>query len=518
MSSSVSSSSSRLVLVHGTFSGQDSDRGESWWQIGGHAWQGFQTRLPPQVVNQQPGELFHWSGENSERARLKAGSDLLAYLQKLESQGIRYHLVGHSHGGSVIWHALRMSVHQRKALKGLTSWATVGTPFLHLRTRSRANLFNWINLLLAILLIRPAIQTFANLLRFILPPESFERLGVQKGTATNRITLWNDPVPWLLQKLGQPVEATNHGWQVGSLPTADDCTVFTLVTTAEGWLLLAVAGISIYVFLNLAGFFLSPVLESMRLRSEHRLEEKTFSVFGSRWLGLWSPDDEAINGLRATLDLSVTFFSRMMLREPVLLSDYLGILSRPYYWLAVPIFNLHLRPVLDSAMRTVVIKKAQGNNRPAAEVVRIATVPYFSAADDLVPPIPSELNNKIVDQANLSAGTAAADLRRLLACPSFSAGLQQLGMKISGRELVHTSYFDHPEVIDLLVMHLAWAEGVTLWTAHSQTRQSELVNWLIDTKSRVGAVLVDPDVFAASSGITEIKRIKPRRRLWTRAA
>ena len=52
------------------------------------------------------GEVFHWSGENSERSRIKAGRDLLEYLLALESAGRGYHLIGHSHGGSVIWHAL----------------------------------------------------------------------------------------------------------------------------------------------------------------------------------------------------------------------------------------------------------------------------------------------------------------------------------------------------------------------------------------------------------------------------
>src|SRR5206468_1151122 len=47
-----------------------------------------------------------------------------------------YHLIGHSHGGSVLWHALRTSAARRRPLEKLQSWTTVGSPFLHFGVRS----------------------------------------------------------------------------------------------------------------------------------------------------------------------------------------------------------------------------------------------------------------------------------------------------------------------------------------------------------------------------------------------
>ena len=41
----------------------------------------------------------------------------------------------------------------------------------------------------------------------------------------------------------------------------------------------------------------------------------------------------------------------------------------------------------------------------------------------------------------------APRLRRLIGTPSFSSALEALGDSISGHELIHTSYFDHPEVV-----------------------------------------------------------------------
>ena len=118
--------------------------------------------LPDDVLFPECHEVFRWSGENSERARIKAGRKLLAHLESLEAKGQGYHLVGHSHGGSVIWHTLQLATSQRKSLDHLRSWATVGTPFLHYRTRGFLNAVNVFNLLLAIVLIKPALTVFGG--------------------------------------------------------------------------------------------------------------------------------------------------------------------------------------------------------------------------------------------------------------------------------------------------------------------------------------------------------------------
>ena len=108
----------------------------------------YSKRLPAGVRLAGEGEMFHWSGENSERSRIKAGRDLLEHLLELETEGRGYHLVGHSHGGSVIWHALCRARFHRKELTSLRSWSTVGTPYLQHRTRRMWHALNIINLLL----------------------------------------------------------------------------------------------------------------------------------------------------------------------------------------------------------------------------------------------------------------------------------------------------------------------------------------------------------------------------------
>src|SRR5262245_8739064 len=126
-----------VIYVHGTGAGDPSDEGPRWWQIGstfdkkirGMLGEGFRVERP-----------FHWSGANWETARAVAGKALLTRLRELDRLGSSYHLIGHSHGGSVILHALRLSrAAGQEPLRGLRSWTTVGTPFL----RYQAERLNW---------------------------------------------------------------------------------------------------------------------------------------------------------------------------------------------------------------------------------------------------------------------------------------------------------------------------------------------------------------------------------------
>jgi hypothetical protein len=77
--------------------------------------------------------MFHWSGKNSESDRRRAALSLLDLLYEQEATKRPYHLIGHSHGGSVIWLALQEATANGKPLDHLRSWPTLGTPFLNFR-------------------------------------------------------------------------------------------------------------------------------------------------------------------------------------------------------------------------------------------------------------------------------------------------------------------------------------------------------------------------------------------------
>ncbi len=118
----------RIVTVHGTSEGLVNDQGELWWQHDSR----FQARLC-ELLDLHDAELvpFHWGvGENSASARRRAGLDLYHLLSKYDEAGEDYYLIGHSHGGSVIYNALLQSAARNRRLKRLQAWCTVGTPFI----------------------------------------------------------------------------------------------------------------------------------------------------------------------------------------------------------------------------------------------------------------------------------------------------------------------------------------------------------------------------------------------------
>jgi len=506
-----------LLPVHGTFGARREDRGENWWQIGSPFYEGMRQRLPRSVSLTENEEMFHWSGENSERARIKAALELLDRLKALESEGRGYHLIGHSHGGSVIWHTLRMATLGKIGLEHLRSWTTVGTPFLRHKTRRTSRFTNILRIFLGLVLIKPAWLTAVTLFDLLFRPHSAVGLG-NAHNLPKTFTFYETPVLRLLELLRVPLERSESGIRIGTFDSSFEHTSFEfLVTTPLGWLVLCLALAVIFIYLNLSVFFLRPVIESWQLWAENRLERRTQSLYSSRWLGLWSPDDEAINGLRATLDLSMSFVSRMVPHDRVLFSDYATVTLQPYYWVLTPLFNSILRPFLDNAVRSLVVKSAQGNNRPGAEVVQVSTVPWITEGATPPGPLPDWLNHRLVQDANESTRKTIPKLRGILAGPSLASGLKSWRKASSGRELIHTSYFDHNEVLDLIAMHIVGSCDAALWPkAGISQHRLELAHWLAEAKRRVGSQQFELPIarYSSASGAEKILRfpIRPRRR------
>ncbi|MFN7732018.1 MAG: hypothetical protein ACK5OB_08945 [Pirellula sp.] len=487
MKPATSSNSDLVLQVHGTFASRTEDAGENWWQIGSDSYEGIRQRLPEGVAMTGPSEVFHWSGENSERARIKAAFDLLSRLKELEKSGRHYHLIGHSHGGSVIWHTLRMATLNRLELPHLRSWTTVGTPYLRHTLRRTTWFSNLLRLGLGLALIKPATVTAMRFFDLVFRPSHALWLG-HGGAIPERFSFYETPVLRLLEVMRIPVERTATGVKIGSYDhSAGHSHLEFLLFDPIGWLIITLAVVVILVYLNLAAFFLRPVIESWQVWAESRLERHAKHQFASRWLGIWSPDDEAINGLRATLNLSVEFVSKMTPQDRVLFSDYATIAMQPYYWVMTPVFNRFLRPFLDRMVRSMVIKSAQGNNRPGTEVVEVSVAPWHVEPSSQPLPLPGWFNQRLVQRANDIAKEVIPKLRSLLAAPSFTTGLQSFGKSSNGGEMVHTSYFDHAEVLDLLAMHIAGACERSPWHVHSASGQrEELAQWLCDAKLRVG--------------------------------
>jgi hypothetical protein len=128
--------STKLVTVHGTGAGDIDSKGEKWWQLDSTLMCELQSRLDldPSRIEIVP---FQWGeGPNSEEHRRTAGSKLAQLLYTYDESGQDYYIAGHSHGGSVIYNALLKSVANKKHFEGLKIWCTVGTPFLDYRANT----------------------------------------------------------------------------------------------------------------------------------------------------------------------------------------------------------------------------------------------------------------------------------------------------------------------------------------------------------------------------------------------
>src|SRR5688500_12254581 len=96
-----------VILIHGTGADAKANQGDEWWQRGSPFERSVAGRLAQMGCFLQKQGVFHWSGANSEQERRNAAIDLLDnWLLPNENNGEPYHLVGHSHGGSIVWASL----------------------------------------------------------------------------------------------------------------------------------------------------------------------------------------------------------------------------------------------------------------------------------------------------------------------------------------------------------------------------------------------------------------------------
>ena len=474
------------ILVHGTFAGDAANTGDRWWQQGSPVARQLSEKLPEHVHLAEEENVFHWSGENGERARSKAAASLLQHLRPMEEAGKSYHLVGHSHGGSVIWMALRMSMLADKPLRGLKSWTTVGTPFLHQSSRSPWHPLNLLAFVVGLAFLRPAFSGARGLIELLWDAASGSPIAItaKPDSEVGYIAVLRAPFLALADWLGVGVQRTDAGIQIGSFdPSSGQSLMNYLFLSREGWVLLLLMLLCIYVFLHLSVMSLRPVIESIRIRAEKKLQRQAFRRYGSRWLGLWSTDDEAINGLRATLDLSVSFVKRMTPGDRVFLTDNLELISRPYYWVIGPVYNHLLRPLMDGLVRGVLVRSAQGNDRPTTHVVDVRPVPDEQARN--AQPLPESLQETILDESNRHAGAVAPLLRMLLASPSFTSGLETCSRQLSGKELVHTSYFSHAGVLDLISCNVAWESNKDAPSPVALPGSKSVVEWFVSFKQSI---------------------------------
>ena len=474
-----------VIFVHGTFAGDRDrrDNGERWWQRDSDVWQWVESHLPKGVtLPDESVNLFHWSGDNSQSARLAASTCLLAWLIELERQKRGYHLVGHSHGGSVIWEALitsevtRRSQHvspdllrelvtrklvrqrgsRRKSvpgilaypqissqikLDGLRSWITIGTPFLHHLPSRRWLVNGWPdpNFSLAPL-VRRGWSDLAQVAAMLATVLSVIFSGLGLASSYDRSSL----IPWVV------------------------------------WL-------SVSSALMLALFWLHPRrrLGHVLIIREHA-SHRVIKRFARRWLGLWAPSDEAISALASLTNPSSFDYSwlcspleeRDQRQPPAAITDSVALplrLSskanslnlvpevaefapvRRFVRLASFPFNRWIAPRATKSIAEIVLRSGQGCDIRGA-VLAYAS-PWPLPLRQPITGLPAETAARLDDGANRQAARVGPVIREILGSALMEGTpLPQLAtpdrLGIDARALVHTSYFHDIDVLQLIVLHI----------------------------------------------------------------
>ncbi|MGP0067764.1 MAG: HEAT repeat domain-containing protein [Isosphaeraceae bacterium] len=365
--------------------------------------------------------LFAWPGLNSESERRKAGRRLLEGLLALEIDNRRrmdagepprsYHLIGHSHGGTVIWNTLRFAEARGVDLPNLRSWTSLGTPF-------------------------PTYQ-----------PIRYRGLVGLLGLATIAVAGW-----WALYGT---VAQIPHPFNFGRLWM----TVRTLLDPSSPAKLFPpnvspVTFTVLWVLLILAGWFAFAVITEplrwLESRRERLQAASAWRRFGDRWLGLFSPIDEAIAGAQNTVGLYTSNLVR--LHWPGL--PPMNLLRAPFWlanWVVVPLANWIALPLAEWIISLVFQLKFQGSDRLGTRLVLVSPEPFSRAEfpdaiargplpEPLAAPLHSRVGNRIDSKILASRRAFAADARGPRS-PNELLKSYATDVKVT-HELVHNSYCD----------------------------------------------------------------------------
>ena len=145
-----------VITVHGTFATDLADDGEQWWQRGSAFASALAGRLADKGFPEVALQPFHWSGLNSDQARLRAAAALASTIAAAKRNGRPVAVLAHSHGGNVLMEALV----QRRTRRPLAAALTLGTPFFTRRLKPLPMLIAAFKVLLG-LAVAPAMLMYA---------------------------------------------------------------------------------------------------------------------------------------------------------------------------------------------------------------------------------------------------------------------------------------------------------------------------------------------------------------------
>ena len=343
-------------------------------------------------------------------------------MRQLERQDISYHLVGHSHGGSVVWRAIRSSqriserigldesVRQCYELHNLRTWTTMGTPFIWFSRRGQ-----------------PSVLALAS------PYISIASIPIVGWAMLLGI--------WQLTTLS--IEPNEIGVSVPSF-------LYTVSYFAAATCIIAL------LFFSGRSELARNVRAAMQAYSSHR----------RKWLGIWSQHDEAIQGIQVALKSGRVDPPRWTRPPRRFNSD---VLLGPLALLFIPFrlfYNLIGRRLVGILVARVLRARASGSDAPNQRPARIEAHPEPSEFNSAWPSLPECLENELLARADevtyqqlQSIRLCIADLRFGAITPDEDSGVK-LQDVLDANMLVHTQYHQLDTIVDLIALHIAEAEGL----------------------------------------------------------
>ncbi|MGW0345921.1 hypothetical protein ACWDX8_04820 [Streptomyces anthocyanicus] len=442
-------------------------------------------------------------------------------MLKLENEGRNYHLVGHSHGGSVIWEALvsaevtrnhgKVYAELRRALndpevlsggqplipprrdeydpwwvryktrdlpdsaeyeairsaiklQGLRSWTTVGTPFMRYMPVRRGLLSRCLSL----------------------QSSSAWRILGKEYVAL---------IPMLLTALPLvPLAAALFGWNWGRAVLTSD--------TANAW---SVPYLLCWL-VTFRSMRVSDYSDSLLVRE--RAVPGVFRRFSGRWLGLWSPSDEAINMLSSLAHHQVRYellwssgtlsarrklarlpnqvpLPNLTIPDPIRTITLVPHVRRTSVLSATkPVVNLVNRciaPLWTRKLARTLARSVQGSDLPRTVAAYVSPwpLPLDHDCTHLGLPVRTirEIDREVTD-CNAMLAPKARELLIIAAlkgAPKDGQGSGRFLME-SGSALVHTGYFNNPDVRRLILHHICQTR--TSVDGYSAPADDELEIWL----------------------------------------
>jgi hypothetical protein len=419
-----------VLFIHGTGSQSassefpaDRPAEQRWYQRGSSFWREFDALLRnPAGRAQLPGpdfwrefaepvrgrkyDHFWWSGANSEQDRREAGARLHKAISRMAERGVGVHLIGHSHGGSVIRHALLMG-----RLENVLSVSSLGTPFINHGPPPWG--WWWLAAALVVLLIAiaPTVEIVHSMHDFtVLPAEPYH---------------WNENLDtrWLSKVSERWTEAI-----------AQEHSPATYVT-------LPVAIVLAFMFLAAFGRWLwrHGVAHCMR-----QFRAAPEDEYRRRWNVLFSRHDEAINAL--------ILVDRLRLED--LAPRFGGML-----W----IYDRLVAPLIEQFMTEISRGGALGADIAGDFVVAVSRFPFEPIP--VRPLFVERIDRDLLSRADDTAKKAVVALRRSLSemasqPEAIFSNRDFVGLAIervissTNGELVHNQYFDDIGVQSELVRHI----------------------------------------------------------------